>query len=189
MSRCGRSPSLPPHGLRPARWHIAPTGIMSAAETRGIRFQPDETPAPALSLGLGLQIVILSLAGIILIPTIVMRAGGASESYLSWGGVRNGRDLRRYNDPARNPDLANRHRPPGRYGSHRGSTSPSCITAVAEGGPALMADPGCCLVRASSRAGRADAAVPAAADTDAFGNGPDVDPRDGNACRVRSPDR
>ncbi len=57
---------------------------MSVAGTRGIRFQPDETPAGALSICLGLQIVILSLAGVILIPTIVMRAGGASESYLSW---------------------------------------------------------------------------------------------------------
>lgn len=57
---------------------------MRAAETRGIRFQPDETPSPTLSLGLGLQVVVLSPAGIILIATIVMRTGGASESYLSW---------------------------------------------------------------------------------------------------------
>ena len=60
---------------------------MSAAGTEGpggIRFQPDERLAPALSLGLGLQIVVLSIAGVILVPTIVMRAGGASESYLSW---------------------------------------------------------------------------------------------------------
>ena len=57
---------------------------MRATETRGIRFQPDETPAAALSLGLVLQIVILSLTGAILIPAIVMRAGGASESYVSW---------------------------------------------------------------------------------------------------------
>ena len=60
---------------------------MRAARTggpRGIRFEPDEQPATALSLGLGLQIVVLSVAGFILVPTIVMRAGGASESYLSW---------------------------------------------------------------------------------------------------------
>ena len=60
---------------------------MSAAGIEGsggIRFQPDERPSPALSLGLGLQIVVLSIAGVILVPTIVMRAGGASESYLSW---------------------------------------------------------------------------------------------------------
>ncbi|MCY3880376.1 MAG: hypothetical protein OXF74_14515 [Rhodobacteraceae bacterium] len=49
-----------------------------------IRCQPDEMPAPGLLLGLSLQIVTLSIAGVILIPTIVMRAGGASGSYLVW---------------------------------------------------------------------------------------------------------
>ena len=60
---------------------------MSAPRTGGsggIRYEPDEKPAPALSLGLGLQIVVLSIAGVILVPTIVMRAGGANESYLAW---------------------------------------------------------------------------------------------------------
>ncbi len=50
----------------------------------GIRFQADERPALAIALGMGLQIVVLSLAGVILIPTIVMRVGGAGESYLPW---------------------------------------------------------------------------------------------------------
>ena len=34
-------------------------------------------------MGLGARLAVLSVAGIILIPTVVMRAGGASESYLS----------------------------------------------------------------------------------------------------------
>ena len=50
----------------------------------GIRYQPDERPPAALALGLGFQIVALTLAAIILVPTIVMRAAGASEGYLSW---------------------------------------------------------------------------------------------------------
>ena len=50
----------------------------------GPRYQPDERPPPALALGLGAQLAVLSVAGIILIPTVVMRAGGASEDYLSW---------------------------------------------------------------------------------------------------------
>ena len=60
---------------------------MSAAEIdgrRGIRQQPDERPPPALALGLGAQLAVLSVAGNILIPTVVMRAGSASESYLPW---------------------------------------------------------------------------------------------------------
>ena len=80
----GLSPTAPPPDSWPAQRYIAQTGIMRAAETRGIRFQPDETPAPTLSLGLGLQVFVLSPAGIILSPTIMKRAGGASESYLSW---------------------------------------------------------------------------------------------------------
>ena len=45
----------------------------------GIRYQPDERPPAALALGLGFQIAVLTLAAIILVPTIVMRAAGASE--------------------------------------------------------------------------------------------------------------
>ena len=70
-----------------ARLYVMPISAMSAAEAGGsrvIRYEPDEKPAPALSFGFGLQIVVLSIAGVILVPTIVMRAGGASESYLSW---------------------------------------------------------------------------------------------------------
>ena len=50
----------------------------------GVRYQPDERPPAALAVGLGLQVAVLTLAGIILVPTIVMRAAGASEGYLSW---------------------------------------------------------------------------------------------------------
>ena len=50
----------------------------------GIRYQPHERPPAALTVGLGLQIAVLTLAAIILVPTIVMRAAGASEGYLSW---------------------------------------------------------------------------------------------------------
>ena len=50
----------------------------------GLRYQPDERPPAALAFGLGLQIAVLTLAAIILVPTIVMRAAGASEAYLSW---------------------------------------------------------------------------------------------------------
>ena len=50
----------------------------------GPRYEPDENVPLALALGLGLQIAVLTLAAIILVPTIVIRAAGASEGYLSW---------------------------------------------------------------------------------------------------------
>ena len=114
---------------------------MSASEAgvrRGIRYQPDERPPAALALGLGVQLAVLSVAGIILIPTVVMRAGGASESYLSWavfatvaicGATTILQAFRAW-----------------RLGSGHvlvmgasGAFIAVCITAVAEGGPALMA--------------------------------------------------
>ena len=59
---------------------------MSNASNRGagVRYQPDENPPAALALGCGLQLVVLGVASIVLIPTIVIRAAGGSEAYLSW---------------------------------------------------------------------------------------------------------
>ena len=110
----------------------------AASGRKGIRYQPDERPPAALALGLGVQLAVLSVAGIILIPTVVMRAGGASESYLSWavfatvaicGATTILQAFRAW-----------------RLGSGHvlvmgasGAFIAVCITAVAEGGPALMA--------------------------------------------------
>ena len=49
-----------------------------------IRYQADENPPAALALGLGLQLAILCIAGVVLTPVIVVRAAGAGEDYLSW---------------------------------------------------------------------------------------------------------
>jgi len=59
---------------------------MSSGSSRGtgVRYQPDENPPAALAFGCGLQLVILGGASIVLIPTIVIRAAGSSEPYLSW---------------------------------------------------------------------------------------------------------
>ena len=104
----------------------------------GLRYQPDERPPPALAFGLGLQIAVLTIAGIILVPTIVMRAAGASEDYLSWavfgtvaicGATTVLQSIRT-----------------GRIGSGHvlimgasGAFIAVCINAVAAGGPALLA--------------------------------------------------
>ncbi len=49
-----------------------------------VRYEPNEKLPQPLALGLGLQFAVLCLAGIVLTPAIVIRAGGGTESYLSW---------------------------------------------------------------------------------------------------------
>ena len=49
-----------------------------------IRYEPDERPPLALTLGLGLQLALLIVAIPILIPTAVMRAAGVTDAYLAW---------------------------------------------------------------------------------------------------------
>ncbi|MYH97765.1 MAG: hypothetical protein F4129_14820 [Acidimicrobiia bacterium] len=58
--------------------HGAPTG------GRQIRFEPDDRPPPALTAGMGIQFAVLTIAGIVLTPAIVIRAAGESDSYLTW---------------------------------------------------------------------------------------------------------
>ena len=55
-----------------------------SSRTTSVRYQPDESPPAALAFGCGLQLVMLGGASIVLIPTIVIRAAGGSEAYLSW---------------------------------------------------------------------------------------------------------
>jgi len=57
---------------------------MQESERRNeLRYELTEAPPPALALGLAAQTVALILAGILLTPVIVLRAGGA-ESYAPW---------------------------------------------------------------------------------------------------------
>ncbi|MCY3862825.1 MAG: hypothetical protein OXG67_12815 [bacterium] len=58
--------------------HGAPTG------GRHIRFEPDDKPPAALTAGMGVQFAVLTIAGIVLTPAIVIRAAGESDSYLTW---------------------------------------------------------------------------------------------------------
>ena len=55
-----------------------------ARATRELRYEPEEQPPPALALGLGFQFAMLSVAGIVLTPAIVVRAAGGSAGFLSW---------------------------------------------------------------------------------------------------------
>ena len=49
-----------------------------------LRYQADDSIPPPLAIGLGLQLTALIVAIPILIPTAVLRAGGAGEDYLAW---------------------------------------------------------------------------------------------------------
>ena len=85
--------------VRGGRWLVAPFASLcqllrwaimggmqhdASAGSRHVRYQPDDKPPLALTAGLGLQFAILSIAGIVLTPAIVIRAAGESDSYLTW---------------------------------------------------------------------------------------------------------
>ena len=104
----------------------------------GVRYEPDEKPPPLLSLGLGAQLAVLCVAGIVLTPAIVIRAAGGPEAFLSWAvfasvlisGISTLTQAVRF----------------GRIGAGyvllmgtSGAFIAVCITAIAEGGPAMLA--------------------------------------------------
>ena len=103
-----------------------------------VRYEPDEKPPAPLAVGLGLQLAILTIAGVVLTPAIVIRAAGGSEAFLSWAvfaavavsGVTTLVQAIRV----------------GRVGAGyvlmmgtSGAFIAVCITAIAEGGPAMLA--------------------------------------------------
>ncbi len=110
----------------------------TAAGVRDVRYEPEEQPPPALALGLGFQFAMLTVAGIVLTPAIVVRAAGGSEDFLSWAafaalaisGVTTVLQAVRI----------------GRIGSGHvllmGTSAAFiavCVTALVEGGPGLLA--------------------------------------------------
>ena len=103
-----------------------------------ILYQPDEKPPVTLVFGLGLQLAVLCIAGIVLTPAIVIRAAGGTEAFLSWAvfaavmisGVTTILQAVRF----------------GRIGAGyvllmgtSGAFIAVCITALAQGGPAMIA--------------------------------------------------
>ena len=104
----------------------------------GVRYQPDEKPPTLLAFGLGFQLAALCVSGIVLTPAIVIRAAGGSEAFLSWAvfaavaisGVTTIVQAIRF----------------GRIGAGyvllmgtSGAFIAVCISAIAEGGPAMLA--------------------------------------------------
>ena len=104
----------------------------------GIRYQADESPPRLLAFGLGLQLAVLTIAGVVLTPLIVIRAAGGGEAFLSWAvfaavavsGVTTVLQAVRV----------------GRVGAGyvlmmgtSGAFIAVCVTAIVEGGPAMLA--------------------------------------------------
>ena len=111
----------------------------------GVRYEADEKPPFFLAFGLGLQLAILCVGGIVFTPAIVVRAAGGTEAYLSWAvfaavavcGATTVLQAVRI----------------GRFGAGyvlimgtSGAFIAVCIAALAQGGPAMLAT----LVLASS---------------------------------------
>lgn len=118
---------------------------MAQTEAQDIRFEPNEAPPTPLSVGLAFQLVVLTISGVVLTPVIVVQAANIGEPYLSWsifcvlliaGSTTILQAVRVW-----------------RFGSGHvllmgtsGAFIAVCITALINGGPALM----CSLIIVSS---------------------------------------
>lgn len=106
--------------------------------SHSVRYQPDERPPRALAVGLGFQAAILTFTPIITLPLVIMQAADQGAAYTSWAifmavlisGITTIVQAVRV----------------GRFGAGHiliMGTSASfiavCITALTEGGPALLA--------------------------------------------------
>ena len=103
-----------------------------------VRFEPDESPRPLLALGLAAQYATLYLASMVVTVLIVVRSAGLEDSYLSWavfaGLIVSG--LTTMLQTARRPRLGSGHLLV--MGPSRAFLAVA-ITALVEGGPALLA--------------------------------------------------
>ncbi len=103
-----------------------------------LRYEPDENPPLLFSFGIGFQAAMLVVGGVVLTPAIVIRAANQSEVYLSWAIF-----VALIVSGATTVLQAVRV---GRFGSGHilimgtsGAFIAVCISALVEGGPALLA--------------------------------------------------
>ncbi len=112
---------------------------MAAAQVNAnVRFEPDESPPRPITVGLGVQAAVVTLAPIVIGVLIVMRAASASDSYLAWAAF-----AALFISGLTTLVQAVRF---GRIGSGHilimgtsGAFFAVCIAAMVKGGPALMA--------------------------------------------------
>ena len=104
----------------------------------GVQYEPDEHPPALVSLGSGLQLVVLGITSIIFIPTIIIRASGGTEAYLSWAvfgavavsGICTALQAARFSRVGAGYLL---------FMGPAGAFIGVCVSALVEGGPALLA--------------------------------------------------
>ena len=103
-----------------------------------VRYEPDDLPRPLLALGLAVQYATLYLASMVVTVLIVVRSAGLEDSYLSWavfaGLIVSG--LTTMLQTARRPRLGSGHL---LVMGPSGAFIAVSITALVEGGPALLA--------------------------------------------------
>ena len=112
---------------------------MAAAQVNAnVRYEPEESPPRPITLGLGVQAAVVTLAPIVIGVLIVMRAVEASDSYLAWAAF-----AALFISGLTTLVQAVRF---GRIGSGHilimgtsGAFFAVCIAAIVQGGPALMA--------------------------------------------------
>ena len=110
----------------------------AAARGQQVRYEPDDRPPLPVTVGLGLQYAMISVASVVLAPTIMISVAGGSDAYLSWAvcaallisGITTAIQARRV----------------GRIGAGyilvMGTSSAFlaiCVSALERGGPALLA--------------------------------------------------
>ena len=60
-------------------------GYLAATEvSQNVRYEPEERPPGAITVGLGVQAGVITLPSIVIGVVIVVRAGGGTDSYLAW---------------------------------------------------------------------------------------------------------
>ena len=109
-----------------------------AHNLRAVRYEPEERPRPILAFGLAFQAGMPIVAAIVLTPAIVVRAAGMADSYLSWSiftalaisGVTTVLQARRVGYFGAGYTL---------FMGTSGTFIAVCVTALADGGPALLA--------------------------------------------------
>lgn len=110
----------------------------AAPAEQHVRYEADDRPPLPVTIGLGLQYALISVASVVLAPTLMIRTAGGSDAYLSWAvcaallisGITTAIQARRV----------------GRIGAGyilvMGTSSAFlaiCISALERGGPALLA--------------------------------------------------
>ncbi len=103
-----------------------------------IRYEADERPPVPLTIGLGLQYAVLALATVVLTPAILISIAGESEAYLNWAVF----GALAVSGVATTVQAVRIGRLGAGYILVMGSTAaflPMSVTALVQGGPALLA--------------------------------------------------